>query len=170
MPNIVNMKYADLGTARALGTHSQLGLVCKVTAHSDGNRALTPLLDTDDALVVSGNYAVAMKFDTDANEVDSSTAPAVTGLRTVSITAEDLVVECRKGTVIEYAASELAVSLDPGNGGTLPVVGADLGIAGAKWSTIAAATSSGIATPVVGRCHRVFGTGATAKVQVELVY
>lgn len=161
MPHIVNMKEADLKTATAAGTHSQLGMVCKVTGTA-GARVLTPLTDTDDALVLMGNYAVAMKYSADGNEATSSTVPSALGSRIATITAGDIVLECRRGTIIEYKTAELGSSLQ----GAFPTVGQDLGIASSLWSTIAAATTSGIATPVVGRVHQTFGT---ASVQIELL-
>lgn len=162
--HIANWKYADIGTAVA-GADMAQGQVCKVGA-SGVNRTLTPLGDADDALVLSGNYAVAVQVSIDPNEVDSSTAPARLGTRIEEIKSGELVMECRKGTILRYTADLLDDSLDAGRGGATPAIGDALGIQGGKWATIAAATSSGIATPVVGRVHKVFGTD----VLVELVY
>lgn len=171
MIHVTNWKYADIGTGVAAAAMSQQGLVCKVTDDGAGRRLLTPILDTEDALVLAGNYAVALKVDTDPNEIDFAnpdglTVPGATRDRSVTIAADDLVMECRAGTKLEYSADLLDNSLNPAQGGTTPTVGQDLGISGSKWATIAAATSAGIATPVVGRVHKVFGTS----VVVELVY
>lgn len=164
MPHITNMKYADLGTAVA-GEAIAQGQICIVTDHGDGRRELNIAGDTDDALVLAGNYAVAMKFTTDANEVNSSTADSSTGSRLATIAEDDVILEVRRGSKIEYAAAELGASLDPGRAGTTPGVGDDLGVSGGYWATIAAATSAGIATPVIGRVSEVFGTS----VRIELL-
>jgi len=164
MPQITNMKYADLGTAVAGGTIAQ-GQICIVTDHGDGRRELNVAGDTDDALVLAGNYAVAMKFTTDANEVNASTADASTGSRLATIAVDDIILEVRRGSKLEYTAAELGASLDPGRAGATPVVGDDLGVASGYWATITAATSSGIASPVIGRVSEVFGTS----VRIELL-
>ena len=164
MPHITNMKYADLGTAVAAGTIVQ-GQICIVTDTTTGRRKMTVAADTDDALVLAGNYAVAMKFTTDAAEVNSSTASASTGSRLPTIATDDVILEVRRGAKIEYAAAELGASLDPGRAGATPVVGQALGVSGGYWATIAAATSAGIATPVIGRVNEVFGT----TVRIELL-
>lgn len=164
MPHITNMKYADLGTGVAAATIVQ-GQICIVTDNGAGKRLLTVAADTDDALVLAGNYAVAMKFTTDAAEVQSSTASAATGSRLATIAADDLVLEVRRGAKIEYTAAELGASLDAARGGATPTVGQALGVSGGYWATAAAATSAGIATPVIGRVNAVFGT----TVRIELL-
>ncbi len=161
MPHIVNMAQADLRTAVAGADHSQLGMVCKVT-NSSGARALTPLTDTDDALVVAGNYAVAMKYSSNAWAVDTTSADTTAlGDRRTAIKSGDVILECRRGTILEYDLTELGASLQS----TPPAVGDALGIASGLWATTAAATTSGIATPVVGRVHQVLGS----KYQIELL-
>jgi len=164
MPSIVNFKYADLKTAKAAADMAALGMVCKVTL-VNGARTLTVLGDTDDALVVSGNYAVAMKYGTDAYEVDTTTADtALTGDRRVSIKQGDLIVEARKGTILEYDASEVDASLDPNRAGALPTDTDTLGVKGGLWCTNAAASPTGIQN--VAKVHSVSGT----KIKIELTY
>lgn len=161
---ITNWKYADVGTVVAATDMGQ-GQLCKI----DGlglNRRATILTDTDDALVLSGNYCMVLKVGTSDEEADVSTVPARFGTRLVGIFAGDLVAEVRKGAKVRLTADLLDASLDPARSGTTPAVGAALGISGGRLSTIAAATTSGIATPVVARVHKVFGTD----VIVELVY
>jgi len=136
----------------------------EIGADTDGSRHITLLGNADDALAVAGNVGVVFKVAGTEDSVQESSASAVTGDRTVSISAGDLVVILRRGAIIEYNADEVDASLDPDNAGALPSVGADLGILGSKWSTIAAA-AAGIASPVVGRCFMVNGT----KIAVEIV-
>ncbi len=170
MIHVTNWKYADIGTGVAAAAMSQQGLVCKVTDDGDGRRLLTVIGNAEDALAVPGNYAVALKVDTDANEIDFDNpdgllVPDPTRDRSVAIREGDLVMECRAGTKLEYSADLLDAALDPGRGGTTPTVGQDLGVQAGFWTTIADA-ATGIASPVIGRVHKVFGTS----VVVELVY
>lgn len=155
--HVVNWKYAQVLTAVAAADMDQ-GQVCAVGG-TGANRELTPLADTDDALVLAGNYAIAMKVSTDPAAVDESDAPARLGSRlNDEISTGDLIMECRRGSLVRYTADLLDDSLNPAALGTTPAIGDDLGIAGGKPATIAAATSSGIATPVVMRVHNVVGT------------
>jgi len=178
MIHVVNWKYADIGTAVAGANMAQQGMVCKVTA-SGANRVLTPISDTEDALINTasgaqawGNYAVAMKVDTDAFEVDGDNADGLTidrvltGDRRVKISNNDLIMEVRRGAKIEYSADLLDASLDPARSGATPAVGDQLGIKGSLWSTFAAATPTGIQpAPAIARVHKVHGTN----VVIELV-
>jgi hypothetical protein len=169
MPHIANMYYADLLTAVA-GETLALGDVVKVVATATGQRKLMKLANTDDN-IPGGNYAVVMKYSAIQNQVESSTVPARLGSRIETIETGDLVLECRKGTMLEYDAAELGNSLNPATAGTLPTVGDALGVLAAKFETVAAATTgTGVTAPVIGRVHKVHGTGATAKVVIELVY
>lgn len=161
--HVVNWTDAEIGSAVA-GANMDQGVVCLVTA-SGTNRELNVVLDTEDADVLPGNYAVAMKMSSDPDFVDSSSAAAATGDRTDPILAGDVIMEVQRGAILEYTADLLDDSLDPGRGGATPAIGDDLGIQGGKWATITAATSSGIASPVVARVHKVFGT----RVQIRLV-
>lgn len=170
MLQVTNWKYADIGTGVAAAAIAQ-GAICKVT-DSSGKRLLTQLLDTDDALVgvagisLTGNFAVAMKISTDANEVTSSTVPARLGTRIPAIATGDVIMEIRRGAKLEYSADLVDASLDPARAGATPAVGDSLGIKGGLWSTFAAATPTGIQpSPAVARVHKVFGTNFV----VELV-
>jgi hypothetical protein len=164
MIHVTNWKYADIGTAIAAADMAQQGLVCKVTDNGDGRRLMTVLLDTDDALVLEGNYAIAMKVGTDAEEVDgvhpdvangvtALTVPAPTRDREVTILAGDLIMEVRRGAKVEYSSDLLDAQLVAAP----PTVGLALGIQAGKWTTVADA-ATGIASPVIGRVHKVFGT------------
>lgn len=143
------------------------GMIVKVTGNAAGERKLMKLLDADSAQVVAGKYAVVTKEMIDRDEVESSTAASDTGSRIVSIASGDAVLELRKGTKIEYSPDLLDDSLNPGASGALPGVGDALAIKGSKWC--ASGTGGAIATPVAGRVLRVFGSGTTAKVVIELV-
>lgn len=165
MPHIVNHKYADTSTAIAGADHAALGMICKVT-NSNGKRLLTPIGDTEDALVVEGNYAIAMKYSTDEFEATSSTAAARLGDRKVSIKQNDVILEVRRGAIVSYTPAEVDASLDPARSGTMPTVGQALGVSGSRWATAAAATTAGIASPVIGRVFKVYGT---SEFEVELL-
>jgi hypothetical protein len=164
MIQVTNWKYADIGTVVAATDMGQ-GQMCLI----DGtglNRRATIITDTDDAAVLAGNYCLIMKIGTSNEEVDSSTAPARFGDRKVAILAGDLCMEVRQGAKVRLSADLLGASLDPARSGATPAIGQALGIAGGRLATIAAATSAGIASPVVARVNKVFGTD----VVIELVY
>ncbi len=165
MPHVVNFKYADMETATA-GAAMNIGDIGLVTEGATGDiRQVDPIGDTDDLLVLEGNVGVVIKFPADALEVATSTAQPSTGDRVPSIATGDLVVLVGKGAILEYDADELDDSLNPGQGGTTPTLGDDIGISSAKFSDIATAVSAGIAVPVIARVHKLFGT----KVQIKLV-
>jgi hypothetical protein len=146
---ILNYFEADRRTVIADEAMDVGDVVKIVVGSSDGQRHITKLGNADDALAVAGTE----------DSVQESTADAVTGDRTVSIASGDLVVICRRGSIIEYNADELDASL-----ATPPTVGTTLGVLGSKFST-AAAAASGVASPVIGMVHMVNGD----KVAIELV-
>lgn len=153
------------GTA---GEAMVVGDIVKAT-NSSGKRVLMKLANADSALVLSGNYGVVWKVAAKEYQVLSTTAnTTVTGDRRVTIAANDQVVELRKGAIIEYSATDLHSSLNPGSGGTLPVPGQALQIVDSKFCLVG--TPSAITTPITARVFEVNGTGATAKVSIELVY
>lgn len=163
---IKNFYEADRLTVKAAEAMT-IGDIAKVVV-SGTERTVSKLGDTDDALAVPGNVGVVFKVSTDPFQVVESAASAnaaITGDRIPKIASGDLIVLVRAGALIEYNASECDASLDPDNSGTLPTVGQSLGVSGSKWATIAAATTAGIASPVVGRCYEVSGK----KITVELV-
>lgn len=156
---VLNWYDADRRTAVADEAMALGDVVKVVVAASDGQRHVTKLGDTDDALAVAGNVGVVFKVAGTDDSVQSSTASAKTGDRTVTIAANDLVVLLRGGAIIEYNISELDASL------SAPTVGQTLGVSGSKFATVAAATSAGIVSPVIGRVYAVNGT----KCAIEIV-
>lgn len=158
---IANWFEADRRSAKA-GETMALGNLVKVSGDANGERFLMKLGDSDDAYVTSGDYAIVYKVSADAAQVETTTAPSATGSRLVTIASGDQVVECRKGTIVEYSADKLHDSLNPSNGGTTPVVGAFLGI---KDSLPAADASGGIDSVKILKVYMVHGTS----VLVELL-
>lgn len=117
----------------------------------------------------AGQWGVAFKVSSDPFAVSTSTVNSALGTRITTIASGDLIVECRRGTILEYDNSLLHSSLDPDNGGTTPTVGTSLGIntsSGAKWSSAAQTSLTNVGTTIhVGRVFKVFGK----KVLIELV-
>jgi len=146
--NIVNFFEADRRTARAGETMTQ-GAVVKVSDWGDGQRKLLKITTGDTPAV--GAYGCAYKVSADTYQVNSTTAPASFGDRTVTIASGDYVVEVRKGAIIEYSADLLDASL-----ATPQPVGTALGVIGGKWCT--AGTGSAVTAPVMGKVFRNFGT------------
>lgn len=162
--NVANLLDADKRTAVA-GEAITMGMVIKLSDDGAGRRKALKLLDADAAVAAKpGTYGVAYKLSTDSNQVASSTAPAVLGDRTVSISSGDLIIELRRGSIVEYSADLLHSSLDPSRAGTTPQAGTDLNVKGSQWCALAGVAGSMSGT-VIGRVFRVFGT----KVLVEVV-
>lgn len=161
--HIANLLEADRRTATA-GETMDMGMVVKVQSDNAGGRYLMKLADGDSALAVSGNVGVVYKVGTDAFQVDSSTVPTEFGSRLVTIASGDLVVEVRKGAILEYSLDLLHSSLTS-SGVQNCIPGEKLEI---KDSTFCkAGTSGAITSPIVGRCY---GLRGTTTVLVELVY
>jgi hypothetical protein len=158
---IVNYLDADRRTAIA-GAQLPLGSICKVAADAKNNRVLTAVTQSSDLQNV-GAYAFAFKVSSDPLQVTSSTVPSELGNRIVSIASGDMIVEARRGTIMEYDPSLLDASLDPARAGALPVAGATLAVKNGLPCSVGAA--SAITTPVVLRCYNV----VNGKVRVELV-
>jgi hypothetical protein len=161
--NIANFYESDRRSATA-GEAMVQGMVVKVSDTGTGTRELMKVANEDTALLVAGNYALVMKVSMDPAQVTSSTitsSPRVAG--SGDIADGDAVIECRRGTIMEYSADLLDASLDPGRAGETPVAGQALGVVGAQFCK--ADAGSAIVSPVIGRVFQVFGT----KVQVELV-
>lgn len=161
MVNIANLAVADRRTASA-GEAMSMGMVVKVSDDGAGGRKLMKLLDADSAEVASGKFAVVYKVNTDAFRVDSSTVPTEWGSRLITIASGDLVVEVRKGAIIEYTLDELDASLTSA-GAPNCVAGEALEIKGSKWCK---AGTGGAVTALAGRCYDILGNN----VRVELVY
>lgn len=172
--SIANYYDADRRTAVA-GEDIPLGAVIKISAGAVGVsgsplRKANIVANADAALLVAGNYGVAFKVSGDPLAVTASTVTADSGKdlgsRIVSIKSGDLMVEVRKGAILEYDPGLLHSSLDPARAGTLPTVGQALGVLGGLFATAAATTSgSGITSPVIARVYNTQG----GKVRVELV-
>ena len=159
--NIANFFEADRRSATA-GEDMTMGMLVKVSDDGAGGRTVMKLLDADAALLVAGNYGVVYKVSADADQVHTSTASAVTGLREVTVSSGDAVVEVRRGAIVEYSADLLHSSLDAAREGTAPTVNDALEIKSSQWCEVG--TGSAITT-VVGRVFKVFGT----RVAVEIV-
>lgn len=162
--HIANFYDAPRHTAFA-GEDIDLGAVIKISASAAGERMAMQVTDSDSAELVAGKYGVAVKVSVDQLQVSETLygVPAEWGSRVVEIKSGDAIVQVGKGAIIEYDPSLLHDSLNPAEGGTLPAIGAALGVKGGKFST--AATSGAIASPVVGRVFDVLG----GKVRIELV-
>lgn len=159
--HIANYLEADRRTAIA-GEALALGAIVKISGNAKNQRVARAVTAQAD-LQKPGAYGIAFKVSSDPLQVTSSTVPSEMGNRIVSIASGDFIVECRKGTIMEYDPSLLDASLDPARGGTLPTPGQDLGVKGALPSTTGAAGA--IATPVVLRCYDVVNN----KVRIELL-
>lgn len=161
--HIANFYEASRRTAIA-GGDIALGAVIKLAPGVGGERTALQVADGDSALLVSGNYGVAVKVSNDALQVSTSEGvPADWGTRVVAIKSGDAFVEVAKGAVLEYDPSLLHASLDPARAGALPSVGQALAIKDGKFC--AAATGGAIASPVIARVFGLVGS----KVRVELV-
>lgn len=161
--HIANFRDASRRTTTA-GAEIPLGAVI-VAADVNGVRTSTAVGDAQSALLVKGNYGVAMKLSKLQYQVSSTVnnIPEDFGSRLTSIKSGDAIVEVAPGAIMEYDVALLHSSLDPARGGALPAAGAALGIKSGLFCT--AATSGAITSPVVGRVHEVIG----GKVRVELV-
>lgn len=167
--NIANYVEADRRSAKAGATITQ-GQVCYVQDDGSGNRWLFPVLDTDAAKLLPGNYGIAFKVSTDPDQVHTTSLStgqlAELGDRRISIASGDWIVECGQGTKMEYSADLLHTSLDPDNGGALPTVNAAVHLKGGKFCAVG--TGGAISSPVTGRVASV--NTAAKKVTIELVY
>lgn len=159
--NIANFFESDRRSATA-GEAMTMGMVVKVSDQGDGSRRLLKLLDADSASVVGGSYGVVYKVSSDPGQVNTSTALARTGDRTVTIASGDAVIEVRKLAIIEYSADLLHSSLDPARAGATPLAGAKLEIKSSQWCAVG---TGGAITTLAGKVFKVHGT----KVLVELV-
>jgi hypothetical protein len=161
--NICNLFESDRRSATA-GEAMVQGMVVKVSDAGTGVREVNQVDDADSALLVAGNYALVMKISMDPAQVTASTitsSPRVAG--SGDIAEGDAVIECRRGTIMEYSADLLHASLDASRAGETPVAGQALAVKDAQFCK--ANVGSAITSPVIGRVYQVFGT----KVQVELV-
>lgn len=146
--NIATFWEADRRTARA-GESMQQGAVVKVSDWGDGQRKLMKITTGDTPL--AGAYGVAYKVSADTYQVESTTAPTATGVRTVSIVSGDYVVEVRPKAILEYSTDLLHSSL-----ASPQPVGTALAVLAGQWCTTA--TGSAVTAPVMGKVFRYFGT------------
>lgn len=162
--HIANFYDAPRHTAIA-GAAVDLGAVIKIDQGPAGERRALQVTDADSALLVKGNYGVAVKVSADQLQVSEvvSGVPSDWGSRIVAIASGDAIVQVGPGAIIEYDPSLLHSSLNPSAGGALPTVGTALGLKGGKFCTTG--TASAITSPVVGRVFDVLG----GKVRIELV-
>lgn len=161
---IANFYDAPRRTAVA-GEAIPQGAVIKLTAAADGQRKAMKLTDSDSALLVFGKYGVAVKISARQYQVTQSLfgVPSDWGSRITTIVSGDQIVEVGRGAILEYDPSLLHDSLNPANGGALPVVGDTMAIKGGLFA--AASASGAITSPVVARCFDVLG----GRVRIELV-
>lgn len=163
--HIANLYDAPRLTAVA-GEAIAIGAVIKITgANADGERLAMTVADADSALLVKGNYGVAVKVSADDLQVSESLygVPTEWGSRVVAIASGDAIAQVGPGAIIEYDPSLLHNSLNPAASGALPAVGEALAIKGGKFCK--ANVASAITSPVVGRVFDVLG----GKVRIELV-
>lgn len=159
--SIANYMEADRRTALA-GEALVQGAVIKLAG--DGtNRVATKATAQADIQKV-GAYALAFKVDTEPTDVSAGLGASVPSASGGTIASGDFIVECRRGSVLEYDPSLLDDSLNPANGGTLPAGGDALAMTA---TGIPCATSAGgaITTPVILRCYNV----VQGKVRIELL-
>lgn len=161
--HIANYFDASRRTAIA-GEAIPLGSVIKLSAAPNGDRRALVVADADSALLVPGNYGVALKISTLQLQVtESNNVPAEFGTRLVAINSGDAIIEVARGAILEYDPSLLHNSLNPAQGGALPAVGAALAVKNGKFCAVG--TSGAIASPVIARVHGLVGS----KVRIELV-
>jgi hypothetical protein len=159
--HIANFFDAPRWTVRA-GQDLAEGQVIRIV-NQGGERTAVAVANGDSALLVAGNYGVAFKVNVDPLGVDTSSAPAAFGDRTLNLNSGDYIVQVDRTGILEYDVSLLHSSLDPNRGGALPVAGTALGVVGSLFCTTG--TASAITSPVIGRVFDVLGS----KVRVILV-
>ena len=162
--HIANFYDAPRHTAFA-GEDIDVGAVIKISAGPAGERLAHQVTDADAAQLVAGKYGVAAKINTNPLAVSETLygVPEEWGSRVATIKSGDAIVQVAPGAILEFDPSLLHDSLNPAEGGTLPVVGAALAVKAGKFA--AAGTGGAIASPVVARVFDVLG----GKVRIELV-
>lgn len=166
--HIANYMDSDRRTATA-GEDMPLGCVTVHTPDAAGlQRKLMKITSAGD--IKPGRVGIAFKVSADPRQVTSSTVNADSGLdfgtRVVSIKEGDMIVEVRRGAMVEYDVSLLDATLDPARAGVLPVVGEELGIDPATALFCKNNKAGAIVAPVLGV---VFELRGSKKVVVELV-
>lgn len=157
--HVVNFYEAPRFTAKAAAA-IDLGAVIKISDDGKGGRLATQVADADSASLVAGKYGLALKVSADPLQVTASdVSTSEFGSRVVSIASGDFIVECRKGTIMEYDPSLLHASITASN----VVAGEVLAVKGGKFCKVG--TAGSIAAPVVGVVYNVHN----GKVRIELV-
>ena len=161
--HIANYAAAHRLTATA-GSDIPLGAVI-VASDVGGERRVNGVTNAQGALLVPGNYGVALKVSKLQLQVTSVTGatPEDFGTRLTSIKSGNAIVEVKPGAIMEYDTSLVHSSLDPKRGGALPLAGAALAVHNGLFCT--PATAGAITSPVVGRVNEVIG----GKIRVEIV-
>jgi hypothetical protein len=162
--HIANFFDAPRHTAVA-GEDIALGAVIKIAPNAAGERGALQVMDADAAQLVPGKYGVAVKVSGDSLQVSETLfgVPQEWGNRVVEIYSGDAIVQVGPGAILEYDPGLLHDSLNPAEGGALPVVGEALAVKGGLFAK--SNVSGAITTPVVGRVFDVLG----GKVRIELV-
>lgn len=159
--HVANFYDAPRWTVKA-GASLAEGQVIRIV-NQNGVRTALPVADGDAALLVAGNYGVAFKVNADPLGVATSTAPAAFGDRTLQLNSGDFIVQLDRDAIVEYDVSLLHDSLNPNEGGALPVAGAALAVKDGLFCAVG--TGGAIASPVVGRVFDILGS----KVRVIIV-
>lgn len=159
--HVANYFEADRRSAVA-GNDLPMGTVCAVTTNAAGDRVLNAVTVVGD-IQKTGAYGIALKVSADPLQVDVTSVPVeLLGNRVVTIKSGDRIVECRRGSIMEYSPTICDASLDPARAGALPNAGDSLGIKAGLPSTLGAAGA--IISTVVLRCYNV----VNGKIRIEL--
>lgn len=159
--HVANYFEADRRSAVA-GNDLPMGTVCAVTTNAAGDRVLNAVTVVGD-IQKTGAYAIALKVSADPLQVDVTSVPVeLLGNRVVTIKSGDRIVECRRGSIMEYSPTICDASLDPARAGALPIAGDSLGIKAGLPSSLGA--GGAIISTVVLRCYNV----VNGKIRIEL--
>jgi hypothetical protein len=148
------------------GEDIAVGAVIKLEQGANaGVRRARQVTDADAALLVKGNYGIAVKVSVNPLQVAKVEygVPLEWGSRVEAIRTGDYIIQAAPGSILEYDLSLLHSSLDPARAGTLPQVGHALAIKDGLLCRNNVA--SAITTPVIARVFDMIG----GKVRVELV-
>jgi hypothetical protein len=158
--HIANFRDSDRATVRAWAD-LDLGDVIRIVDDGVGGRAALPV--TALGHLVTGRYAVAMKFSADPEAVQESTVDddsgASLGSRIVSISSGDFIVACGPGAILEYPEEELDASVT-----TSTVDAGDFLAIKSSSSKFCTQASGDITAKVVGQVHSTFGTRILVRV------
>lgn len=160
--HVANYFEADRRSAVA-GNDLPMGSVCAVTTNAAGDRVMNAVTVVGD-LAKTGAYGIALKVSADPLQVDVTSVPVeLLGNRVVTIKSGDRIVECRRGSIMEYSPTICDASLDPARAGALPIAGDSLGVKAGLPCTLGAGGGALISTLVL-RCYNV----VNGKIRIEL--